>query len=76
MKKTQTRKFAIDAGGLRIFVGSPVNYKNSTYLVEDMKYLRWSNKHYLTLVDSQNKNKKVDFVSSTEVKKVYRGKNG
>ena len=67
----QTRKFAIDSKGKRIYIGSSVNYKNSTYLVEDMKFLSWSRSQYLTLCENKNKNKKIDFVLSSDVITVY-----
>jgi len=67
----QTRKFAIDSKGKRIYIGSSVNYKNSTYLVEDMKFLSWSRSQYLTLYENKNKNKKIDFVLSSDVITVY-----
>ena len=67
----QTRKFAIDSKGKRIYIGSSVNYKNLTYLVEDMKFLSWSRSQYLTLYEKKNKNKKVDFVLSSDVITVY-----
>jgi len=67
----QTRRFAIDSKGRRIYIGSSVTYKNSVYLVEDMKYLQWKIDQYLTLRGKKNKNKKVDFVLCNEVKRVY-----
>jgi|15BtaG_2_1085339.scaffolds.fasta_scaffold79779_2 hypothetical protein len=67
----QTKRFAIDSKGKRIYIGSSVRYRNSTYLVEDMKFLSWSRSQYLTLCENKNKNKKVDFVLSSDVLMVY-----
>jgi len=62
-----TRRFAIDADGQRILVGSCVTYKNKIYVLEDIEYLSWNVNQYLTLTELKNKNKKVQFVSSNEV---------
>jgi len=70
----QTRKFAIDSEDKRIYIGSSVNYKNSIYLVEDMKFLSWSRSQYLTLCERKNKNKKIDFILSSDVVTVYSGR--
>jgi len=67
----QTKRFAIDSDGKRIYIGSSVRYKNSTYLVEDMKFLSWNRSQYLTLCERKNKNKKVDFVPSSDVVTIY-----
>jgi hypothetical protein len=45
-----------------------VKYKNRIFLVEDIEYLDWTIKQFLTLVDSKNKNKKLKFISPKEVK--------
>ena len=71
----QTRKFAIDSKGQRIYIGSSVRYRNSVYLIEDMKYLSWDTSQYLTLQEKKNKNKRVDFVHCHEVRKIYSEEN-
>jgi hypothetical protein len=68
----KTRRFAIDQHGKRIYIGSSVKYNNKIFLVEDMQYLSWSKDQYLTLTDKKNKNKKIDFVSSSDVTIKYK----
>ena len=62
-----TRRFAHDANGKKIYIGSIVLYNNKHFLIEDMEYLSWNREHYITLVDKKNKNKKVRFISPKEV---------
>ena len=42
----------------------------SIFLIEDMNYLEWSTDQYLTLVDQDNKNKKLEFVSPNDILRV------
>ena len=63
-----TRIFALDKNKHKLYVGSSVKYQNKTFLVEEIENLSWNTKQYLTLVDKRNKNKKIKFVFSEEVK--------
>lgn len=65
-----TRRFALDKNNHKIFIGSPVKYQNKTFLIEEIEYLSWNSKQYLTLTDKRNKNKKIKFILSDEVKAV------
>ena len=69
-----TRRFAIDKKGKRLYIGSAVKYKNLICIVEDMKYLTWDKKQYITLVSKRNNNKKIDFVDPSDVLVHYRAK--
>jgi len=66
-----TKKFALDFRDKRIYIGSSVNYKNSVYFVEDIKYLSWSTSQYLTLREKKNKNKIIDYILPCDVKIHY-----
>lgn len=57
-----TRRFALDSKGKKIYISDPVYYENKMYYVESISYLNWNNNQYLSLVDSKNKNKKIQFV--------------
>ena len=63
-----TRRFALDSRGKKVYINDYVLYENKVYFIEDIKYLKWNRGQYLTLVDSRNKNKKVDFVSPNDVR--------
>ena len=65
-----TRRFALDRNKHKIYIGSPVKYGNKTFLVEEIEYLSWSAKQYLTLIDRRNKNKKIKFISADDVKAI------
>ena len=63
-----TRRFALDKNKNKIFIDSPVKYNNKIFLVEEIEYLSWNTKQYLTLIDKKNKNKKIKFVLSDNVR--------
>jgi len=69
-----TRRFAHDANGKKIYIGSIVLYNNKPFLIEDMEYLSWHTEQYITLVDKKNKNKKMRFISPKKVT-LTRGRN-
>ena len=64
----KTGRYALDEINRKIFIGSKVKYKNRIFLVEDIQYLDWTIKQFLTLVDNKNKNKKLEFISPKDVK--------
>ena len=64
----KTRRFALDKNKNKIFIDSPVKYNNKIFLVEEIEYLSWNTKQYLTLIDKKNKNKKIKFVLSDNVR--------
>jgi len=70
-----TRTFAVDKKGNKIYVGSTVRYKDDILLIENIRDLSWNKIQYLTLSDRKNKNKKIDFVPSSEVMAGYNSKN-
>ena len=63
-------RYALDETNRKIIIGSRVKYKNSIFLVEDIQYLEWTIKQFLTLVDNKNKNKKLEFISPKDVKAI------
>ena len=63
-----TRRYALDEKNRKIFIGSRVKYNNRIFLVEDIRYLDWTIKQFLTLSDDKNKNKKLEFILPGEVK--------
>jgi len=63
-----TRKYALDAKNNKIYVGSLVRYKSRSFLVEEIEDLSWTRDQYLTLADKKNKNKKLKFIDSKDVK--------
>ena len=63
-----TRRYALDEKNRKIFIGSRVKYNNRIFLVEDIRYLDWTIKQFLTLSDDKNKNKKLEFILPSEVK--------
>ena len=65
-----TRRYAIDQNNHKLFIGSTVRYKKSLFLVEEIDYLTWNTNQYLTLVSIKNKNKKLKYISSHNVKVV------
>ena len=67
-----TQRFASDHDGKKIYIGSSVRYENKIFLVEDMGSLSWNRHQYLTLVHPTNKNKKMEFVPSTDVYVTYK----
>jgi len=66
----KTRRYAIDQNNHKLFIGSKVKYKKDIFLIEDIDYLSWSINQYLTLVSLKNKNKKLEFISSKDVRAV------
>jgi len=66
----KTGRYALDEINRKIFIGSKVKYKNRIFLVEDIEYLDWTIKQFLTLVDNKNKNKKLKFISPKDVKAI------
>lgn len=70
-----TRRFAVDQKGNKVYVGSTVRYKDDTLLIENIQDLSWNKIQYLTLSDRKNKNKKIDFVPSSEVTASYNSRN-
>jgi len=66
-----TRRYALDEKNHKIFIGSRVKYNNRTFFVEDIQYLDWTIKQFLTLLDSRNKNKKLEFIAPNKVKAMY-----
>ena len=64
-------RYALDEANRKIFIGSKVKYKNRIFLVEDIQYLDWTIKQFLTLVDNKNKNKKLEFISPKDVKAIH-----
>tara|TARA_R110000824_G_scaffold8737_4_gene39648 strand:- start:64602 stop:64814 length:213 start_codon:yes stop_codon:yes gene_type:complete len=66
-----TRRFAVDQKGNKIYVGSVVKYNNQSFLVEEIEDLSWNKDQYLTLADRKNKNKKIKFIDSKNVKVSY-----
>ena len=71
---TVTRRYALDKNNHKAYIGSAVKYNNEIYIVEEIDYLSWTTKQYLTLLDKKNKNKKVKFVSSSDVIVYYSGR--
>jgi len=67
-----TKRFAIDQRNKRVYIGSTVKYNNQTFLVEEISYLSWGTDQYLTLVDKNNKNKKLQFISPNDVSIKYK----
>ena len=65
-----TRRFALDSGGKKIYINDHVLYENKVYYIEDIKYLKWSKEQYLTLVNSRNKNKKLDFILPDKIRAI------
>ena len=63
-------RYALDEANHKIFIGSRVKYNNRIFLVEDIQYLGWTIKQFLTLVDNKNKNKKLEFISPKDVKAI------
>ena len=64
----KTGRYALDKHKRKLYIGSVVKYDNSLFLVEDIDYLSWSTKQYLTLIDQKNKNKILWFISPEETK--------
>ena len=64
-----TKRFALDKKGKRIYIGTLVEYKNSLFYVENMNYLMWTKKQFITLRSKKNKNKILDFITPEEVAK-------
>ena len=62
-----TKKFAIDANGEKAHEGSEVLYKNKVWLLETIDYLSWNRNQYLTLLDPNNKIKKMRYIDPREV---------
>jgi hypothetical protein len=62
-----SNRYTIDARGRKAYVGTKVYYKNKLWLLEDIEYLSWSVDQFLTLQDINNKNKRVTFVSPSNV---------
>ncbi|HIL25772.1 MAG TPA: hypothetical protein EYG21_00015 [Nitrospinaceae bacterium] len=62
-----TVRFALDARGKKVPIGSTVIYKEKLYKVNDIEYLSWNINQYLTLSELNNKNKTLEFISSHEV---------
>jgi len=62
-----SNRYTIDAHGRKAYVGTKVYYKNKLWLLEDIQYLSWSVDQFLTLQDINNKNKRVAFVSPSNV---------
>jgi Uma2 family endonuclease len=63
-----TRRFAVDSRGKKIYINDCVLFENKEYYIEDIKYLIWNRDQYLTLVDTRNKNKKIDFISPNDIR--------
>jgi hypothetical protein len=66
----KTRRYALDKNKRKLYIGSLVRYENKIFLVEDIDYLSWTTRQYLTLVDQKNKNKILKFISPEETKVV------
>ena len=66
-----TKRYALDEKSRKIFIGSRVKYNNRIFLVEDIQYLDWTIKQFLTLSDHKNKNKKLEFISPKHVKAIH-----
>ena len=66
-----TRRYALDEKSRKIFIGSKVKYNNRIFLVEDIQYLDWTIKQFLTLLDDKNKNKRIEFITPDKVKVIY-----
>jgi len=66
-----TRRYALDEKSRKIFIGSKVKYNNRIFLVEDIQYLDWTIKQFLTLSDSKNKNKRIEFITPDKVKAIH-----
>ena len=62
-----TKKFAIDANGEKAYEGTEVLYKNKVWLLEAIDYLSWNRNQYLTLLDPNNKIKKMRYIDPREV---------
>ena len=63
--------FALDSKGNKIYAGTCVLYKNKSFLIESMQDpLYWNREQYITLIDADNTNKKIEFVSPKEVLKI------
>ena len=67
-----TKRFAIDKKGNKIYIGNVVKFNNQLFLVEDMNYLSWSKEQYITLRDRNNKNKILEYITPSEVTKLWR----
>ena len=67
----KTKRYALDEKSRKIFIGSKVKYNNRISLVEDIQYLDWTIKQFLTLSDYKNKNKKLEFISPKHVKAIH-----
>jgi hypothetical protein len=67
-----TRRFTLDSRGRKMYINDYVLYENKVYYIEDIKYLNWSNDQYITLVDSKNKNKKIDFISPNDIRPIRK----
>jgi len=66
-----TKRYALDEKNRKIFIGSKVKYNNRIFLVEDIQYLNWTIKQFLTLASDKNKNKKLEFIAPSEVKVIH-----
>ena len=66
-----TRRFTIDSCGKRAYIGSKVWYENKIWILEDIQRLVWNKNQYLTLQDIKNKNKKIEFIKSENIKVEY-----
>lgn len=62
-----TRRFIIDKGGKKAYIGSKVLFRNRLWLIEDIDYLSWNSNQYLTLADPRNKTSKLQFISPKEI---------
>ena len=67
-----TKRFAIDKKGNKIYIGNVVKFIIQLFLVEDMNYLSWSKEQYITLRDRNNKNKILEYITPSEVTKLWR----
>ena len=64
----KTRRYALDKNKRKLYIGSLGKYEHKIFLVEDIDYLSWTTRQYLTLVDQKNKNKILKFIAPEETK--------
>jgi len=63
-----TSRFTFDRHGKKAYLGTKVLYNDRVWLLEDINYLSWNSNQYLTLQDIKNQNKKIDFISPSDIK--------
>jgi len=68
----ETKSYAVDAIGNKIYKGDKVAFESGIYFVEDFQYLQRSyDTQYLTLKDTKNERKILSYVDSKNVLKNY-----